>query len=118
MFKKNFFGILLFAFVLLVVNMQGGLTAQTDELVPAGPPVRQMIVQFTEEVTGNKMAEAALDGRIQQLSQVTGTDLQYVRPMSGEAHVLKLPAALPVAEAEALAAEISAQPGVAYAEPD
>ncbi len=118
MFKRNIVGILLFAFVVLVINVQGGLIAQTDEPIPAGLPVRQMIVQFTEEVTGNKMAEAALDGRIQQLSQVTGTDLQYVRAMSGEAHVLKLPAALPVAEAEALAAEISAQPGVAYAEPD
>lgn len=118
MFKKNIFGILLFAFVVLVINVQGGLTAQTDAPAPAGLPVRQMIVQFSEEATGNKMAEVALDGRIQQLSQVTGTDLQYVRAMSGDAHVLKLAAALPVAEAEALAAALSSQPGVAYAEPD
>lgn len=118
MFKKNLFGILLFAFAVIVVNVQGGLIAQTDELVQAAPPVRQMIVQFTEEATGNKMAEAAVDGRIQQLSLATGTDLQYFRAMSGDAHVLKLPAALPAAEAEALAAELARQPGVLYAEPD
>lgn len=118
MFKKNLFGILLFAFAVIVVNVQGGLIAQTDELVQAAPPVRQMIVQFTEEATGNKMAEPAVDGRIQQLSLATGTDLQYFRAMSGDAHVLKLPAALPAAEAEALAAELARQPGVLYAEPD
>ena len=118
MFKKHVFGILLFAFCVIIVNVQGGLTAQTIEPVSAGLPVRQMIVQFADETTGNKIAEAALDGRIQQLSAATGTDLQYVRAMSGDAHVLKLLAALSAAEAEALAAEMSQQPGIAYAEPD
>lgn len=118
MFKKHVFGILLFAFAVIVVNVQGGLTAQTIEPAPVGLPVRQMIVQFVDETTGTKMAEAALNGRIQALGVATGTDLQYVRPMSGDAHVLRLPAALPVAEAEALAAEMSQQPGIAYAEPD
>ncbi|MBK8900358.1 MAG: S8 family serine peptidase [Anaerolineaceae bacterium] len=118
MFKKNVFGILLLAFAVIVVNVQGGLTAQGTEPAPAGPPISQMIVQFAEEATGNKMAEAVLDGRIQQLSAATETDLQYMRAMSGDAHVLKLAAALPVAEAEVLAAELSRQPGVAYAEPD
>lgn len=118
MFKRHVFGILLFAFAVVVANVQGGLTAQTMEPVSAGLPVRQMIVQFADETTGTKMAQAVLDGRIQALSVATGTDLQYVRAMSGDAHVLKLPAALPVAEAEALAAAMSQQPGIAYAEPD
>lgn len=118
MFRKHVLGVLLFAFAVIVANVQGGLTAQTLEPAAVGLPVSQMIVQFADETTGNKMAEAALDGRIQQLSVATGTDLQYLRAMSGDAHVLKLPAALPVAEAQALATQLARQPSVTFAQPD
>lgn len=118
MLKKHVFAIMLFAFAVLVVTVQGSMPAQAMQPVLAGLPVNQLIVQFADETAGTKMTEAALDGRIQQLSSITGANLQYVRAMSGDAHVLKLPAALSVAEAEALAAEMSQQPGIAYAEPD
>lgn len=115
MFKKNLPGILLFAFVCIIVTAQGRLTAQTAQ---SEQPVSQIIVQFHEEATGNKMAPEAIDGRIQHLSEATGVTLQYIRPMSGNAHVLKLVSPLTPSEAQAVAAQIARQASVAYAEPD
>lgn len=120
MFKTRLMGILLLAFVGIVINVQVGLTAETVPSAPpvTHPPVSQIIIQFHEEITGNKIATAARDGRIQQLSVETGVTLQYARPMSGNAHVLKLDTAVSVNEAEAIAAKIAQQDGVAFAEPD
>ncbi|MBE7530691.1 MAG: S8 family peptidase [Ardenticatenaceae bacterium] len=52
------------------------------------------------------------------LSQAAGVTVTYVRPMSGDAHVLKLPTAVSPKEAAVMAAEMAKLDGVAYAEPD
>ncbi|MCP4424245.1 MAG: S8 family serine peptidase [Chloroflexi bacterium] len=103
------------AFGIMILNVQG---KPATEPAIAPPPVSQIIVQFSEEVNGFQIAAENMDGRIQQLSDIIGVNLQYARPMSGNAHVLKLPAITPLSEAEAIAAEIAQQDGVAYAEPD
>jgi len=64
------------------------------------------------------MAQAAEAAQIARLSAQAGVALTYFRPMSGDAHVLRLPARMPVAEVERIAAQLSALPEVAYAEPD
>ena len=115
MFKKRLFGILLVAFVIIVANVQGRLTAET---VQSAPLISQVIVQFNEETNGNRLAADTMSGRVQQLSDEMDINLQYARLMSGNAHVLKLPSPVPISEAEALAAQIAQQDGIAYAEPD
>jgi len=52
------------------------------------------------------------------LNAAAGVTLEHFRPMSGGAHVLKLPRRMTLAEAQAIAAKLSADPGVEYAEPD
>lgn len=82
------------------------------------PPVNQLIIQFAEETDGLRFTADALSNRVQQLSETAGVSLQYVRPMSGEAHVLALPNQMAAKEAEVIAARLSRRDDVAYAEPD
>lgn len=56
--------------------------------------------------------------RMQALSAAAGASLAYRRAMSGGAHVLTLPYRMTVVEAEAIAARLSEDPNVEYAEPD
>ena len=56
--------------------------------------------------------------RMNMLSTAAGETLTYERPMSGDAHVLSLPAPMPSASVEAIARKLTALPGVEYAEPD
>jgi serine protease len=87
-------------------------------VVPAGQLVDQIIIQYAPAVRGSSRFEAASPTLMAELSKAAGMPLTYGREMSGDAHVLKLPARLPPAQVAAIAARLSAQPGVAYAEPD
>lgn len=52
------------------------------------------------------------------LSQIAGTPISYVRPMSGNAHVISTTNPLPLDQVEGISKKLSAQPFVEYAEPD
>jgi serine protease len=82
-----------------------------------GIPTNQIIVKYRDDRL-TTMAQAAEAAQIARLSAQAGVALTYFRPMSGDAHVLRLPARMPVAEVERIAAQLSALPEVAYAEPD
>lgn len=86
------------------------------------PPVTQLIVKFKPAVDARAAAAgdayAMTDRRLANISAAAGMSLAYRRPMSGNAHVLKLAQPLSAAEAAALAAKVSQQADVAYAEPD
>ncbi len=56
--------------------------------------------------------------RRQALGLHAGATLAPQRRLAGGAEVVRLPASLPLAEVEAMAARLAAQPGVEYAEPD
>ncbi|MEN9935934.1 MAG: hypothetical protein RLZZ387_2513, partial [Chloroflexota bacterium] len=58
------------------------------------------------------------ESRLRSLSSVAGVSLDYARIMSGGAHVLRLPRAVPLAEAWKMAARLQAAPDVLMAEPD
>lgn len=58
------------------------------------------------------------DEQLANLSEAAGVGFSSPRPMSGGAHVLQLPAPVPLAEAADLAKRLAAFPGVEYAEPD
>jgi len=82
-----------------------------------GIPTDQIIVKYRDDRL-TTIAQAAGATQIARLSAQAGVALTYFRPMSGDAHVLRLPARMPVAEVERIAARLSALPEVAYAEPD
>ncbi len=95
---------------------QASASPQAGDL-PVQLPTDQLIIKFQETARMN-LAGADQTEEMSRLSGVAGVELAYFHPMSGEAHVLKLPAALPEAEVAAMAARLSALPEVAYAEPD
>ena len=67
----------------------------------------------------NKQAPSAITiNQVRNLSGVAGIDLTHFRAMSGDAQVVKLPRKMLLAEVEAIARRLSADPQVEYAEPD
>jgi len=52
------------------------------------------------------------------ISGMAGVQMTYMRPMAGQAHVLKLPSRMPIDQAMILANSLANNPSVEYAEPD
>jgi serine protease len=100
-------------FTLLLPLQNPILQAQSTQDVP----VDQIIIKYHDDQV-TTIAQAAEAAQMARLSAQAGVALTYFRPMSGDAHVLRLPARMPVAEVERIAARLSALPEVAYAEPD
>jgi serine protease len=76
----------------------------------------QLIVKLRDPQTA--LAQILSADHLGTLSAAAGVTLTHFRPMSGDAHVLKLPQRMTLAEAQAIAVRLSANPGVEYAEPD
>ena len=75
-----------------------------------------LIVKFRDrQVT---RAQTMGPTQVNGLSASAGIGLTHYRAMSGDAQVFKLPQHLPLAEVEAIARRLSADPQVEYAEPD
>jgi serine protease len=81
-------------------------------------PTNQLIIKYKSNANLRDSNSPASAKRMQLLSGSAGVVLTYVRQMSGDAHVLRLPGRRPVAEVETMAKRIAALPDVAYAEPD
>lgn len=108
--------VVLMAWAVTPVRLAASAPSQIPtSYVANGWPTDQIILQYAP---GAAHAGPALAGQMQVLSAAAGTPLSYFREMSGEAHVLKLPARLPAADVQAIADRLSKLPGVAYAEPD
>lgn len=82
------------------------------------PPTNQIIIKYeaSAQLRGRQAANAP--ERLAQLSAVAGVPLTYVRLMSGDAHVLRLPERLPMSQVQAMAAKLTRLADVDYAEPD
>lgn len=91
---------------------------QNTPEAPAARPTDQIIIQFADPATETRMISPTEGQELPALSQAAGVTVTYVRPMSGDAHVLKLPTAVPPKEAAQIAAEMAKLDGVVYAEPD
>lgn len=76
----------------------------------------RLIVKLRDPQAGR--AQVLGGDRLSALNAAAGVALTHFRPMSGDAHVLKLPQRMTVAEAQAIADRLSADPSVEYAEPD
>ncbi len=94
--------------------------AQPEVSVGAAPLsfTDQIIVKYRENAQPEAAAFAAEGDRLQALSAAAGVSLSYFREMSGEAHVLRLPQALPESEVAVIAKRLAALPEVEYAEAD
>jgi serine protease len=111
--------IIAMSFVVLTVAHGGSVVA-------AGPDGTAAVARYDRtdrlivKLRDRQLGRAAVLGadRVASLSAAAGATLQHVRPMSGDAQVLRLERRLPVAEVEAIARRIASDPSVEYAEPD
>lgn len=94
------------------------LFSGTPNSSTAVPPVTQIIIKFQDTAVANQSIPFSSSAALARLSQTAGVSLAYARPMSGAAHVLRLPEAVPASEAAVIASRLAALPDVAYAEPD
>lgn len=108
-------GFFLFALTLLVYDKGQNLKAESVDVTL---PTSQIIIQFADPATELALLSRSEQNELATLSQAAGVPLQYVREMSGDAHVLKLDGPLPADEVAAIAANLTAVAGVLYAEPD
>jgi serine protease len=127
------------AFLLLVllpaVLVLTATPSSAFDAVPAAPeavaepgpiwgemPIDQIMLKYRTAAGTASAWGAARDpagaAEMARLSVAAGVPLTYRRAMSGDAHVLALPAPVPPAEAAAIAARLSALPEVEYAETD
>lgn len=92
---------------------------QADRLLTTDPTsyTDQIILKYRSSA-GIEMAQAAEANRMQALNAAAGVEVSYFREMSGDAHVLRLPQALPESEVAEIARKLAALPEVEYAEPD
>ena len=116
--NKKFIGFLLSLLLVLIVLMgiKSNVNAQGQD--PEMPPVDQIIVKYMEDANLQQTAQAQDASQMQRLSAAAGVSLDYFRPMSGDAHVLRLEGPVPVDQARAISARLEALPEVEYAEPD
>lgn len=91
-------------------------------LLPALPaaagdlPTGRLIIRLKNGAETRALTLPA--ARVSALSGSAGITLRHRRAMSGGKQVMDLPSAVPLAQAEAIARRLMADPSVAYAEPD
>ena len=96
-----------------VPTVRPAIVAVADET-----PTDRVIIKYkaSADLSGSK-APAHAD-RMGTLSAAAGVQLEYLREMSGDAHVLSLPDKLPLSEVRAIAARLTQLSDVEYAQPD
>ncbi len=85
---------------------------------PQGLPTNQLILKFKGEADSSSSLLGQRPEELAKLGDIAGIELTYLRPMSGGAHVLRLPDYLPVAAVELAAKQLMGLPNVEYAHPD
>ncbi len=79
-------------------------------------PTNQVIIKYKVSYAARTIPDRA--EQMQRLSDAAGVSLEYLRAMSGESHVVRLPERLPLDQVRAIAERLAALPEVEYAEPD
>jgi serine protease len=92
---------------------KNGLTTKREAM-----PVNQIIVKYKASANLATAAAVRSVAHMQRLNDAAGVSLGYLRPMSGEAHVLRLPQRLEINRAMEISARLAAMTDVEYAEPD
>ena len=112
-------GLVLSAGMLLVLSSAvwaggAGVFAQASPIISDSTDGLIVKLRDRQVTRAQTMGPAQVNG----LSASAGIGLTHYRAMSGDAQVFKLPQHLPLAEVEAIARRLSADPQVEYAEPD
>jgi serine protease len=96
-----------------VYGGKNGLTAKMEAM-----PLNQIIVKY--KTSANLATTAAVRSveQMQRMNNVAGVSLGYLRPMSGEAHVLRLPQRMEINRVLDICARLATMSEVEYAEPD
>ncbi len=95
------------------ISSDGLYQAQVDA---AETRTDQIIIQYKPDAKAFLLPAQA--DQMERLSNTAGVTLEYVRAMSGDAHVLRLAGRLPLEQVQAIAAQLSSLPEVEFAEPD
>ena len=74
----------------------------SDSLAGFDLPTDQVILTYTAATTRDERFDPADTGLMGRLGQAAGVELTYLRPLSAEAHVLRLPERLPPAALQAV----------------
>ena len=84
------------------------------------PPTDRVIVRYrdADKINAAGPGSAAMQARLDRVAAVAGTPVSFVRTMHDGTHVLRLFQRLPIAQVEAIAERIEAQPDVEFAQPD
>ncbi|CAG0928327.1 serine protease [Thermoflexales bacterium] len=85
---------------------------------PSSTPTDQIIIKYTVMSLQSGGYAPAGAAHMAQLSAKAGIELQYVRPMSDEVHVVRLPGRRPESEVQQYADRLMQLAEVEYAEPD
>lgn len=80
-------------------------------------PTDQVIIRFRASADPARSA-SGMDQLLDRLSDAAGTNLTFVRPMSGGAYVFRLPGRLDERDVAAISRDLTALPEVELAEPD
>jgi serine protease len=102
----------------LAVLIGGWEQATVQAQDPLVLPVDQIIIKYKDDANLNQAAQAQASSQLQRLSDVAGASIDYFRPMSGYAHVMRLSEPLSMEDAINMTAQLAALPEVEYAEPD
>lgn len=81
------------------------------------PLVGQVMVKLRDATTAERVQKLGAQ-RVAALSKTAGLALESVRPMSGDATVMRLPEAMPLSQAQAVIDRLRADPSVEWAAPD
>ncbi len=100
-----------------VSDISGGIEPLVQEAV-SEILTNQIIIKYKAAADQREKNAPASKDRMQRLSAAAGVELRYFRAMSGDAHVLRLPDHLSVAELEGILDSLAALPDVEYVEPD
>ena len=104
---------------LTLYNSVTPLAGEVEQTAEAqSVPVDQIIVKYKASANLVEAEAAQTSAQMRRLSEAAGVTLAYFRPMSGDAHVLRLPARMSVPQALEIAAKLAALPEVEFAEPD
>ncbi|TQV65165.1 MAG: hypothetical protein FNT29_02165 [Halothiobacillaceae bacterium] len=108
--------------LMLATLLAPALTACVGHESPAAPPVpvaagQAAATQFMLKFRDGR-DEQAVRAALPDLGQAAGLMLTYVRPMSGQAHVLRFPFDATNAQIEQALHRLRAHPAIDYAEPD
>jgi len=84
---------------------------------PTDRPTDQLMIRFAP-IAGRAPEAAARQQLLDRMNAAAGTTLTFVRPMSGDAFVYRLPKPLAVDQVAAIARDLAALPEIDHAEPD